>query len=782
TQYRALHNKVQTAFKKLQTNIVQLNDKNKELKQGYINDIKACNTRNDVELVKHGKSLKKFQDSRLKDLTKILPNVIQQSIDNPALAESLQIPVEECIQISIKQDAKKFADALFPIMGPAIRKSINESFKAIVQRINTSLEESLSPKGLMWRLQALRTGQPFSDIVLQNTLVFKVEQVFLVHSETGLLIQHLHQDNIEVGDSDAVSAMFTAIQDFVRDSFASGDDSSDQKNLNVVEVGDRTVWLEHGPYAVLSCVIRGDAPLSFRSLMQSSLESIHALYGSLLQHFSGNTEELNPCRNILQRTIQTEEKSDPVKWRSQLIRVGGILLIVLLLFGNWGYWSYLYQQRLNNYLKALDTTPGIVIISSTEQDDKLVIYGMRDPLAKEPLQIAEKFNLTAEEVVFKGTSYQDLNEQFVMQRLKRWLQPPDSITVSLQNNILSLVGHAKQDWINNATKNIHLIAGIDKVITDKLVNVEAKFQEYLKVLTNTPGIMVMSNNIDNGQLVINGMRDPLADSPQEIATQMHINDLILQFTPYQDLTQQFIEKRAKLRLKPPVTVKFVVENNKLYLTGHAPQVWIDKAVKNALSVAGVNELEAKKLIDTDQFLLAQAKRDLADIENINLAVLDKVLIIDGYVDNSTFQTLEQKLPQLKNIASFNADKLVNAESEITRLSQRVEKTTIYFSAGIDFLSKQDQKLQQLHNDIKQLFMLYDKLDKIMKLQIIGNTDGVDTEKFNRELGQKRSLIVIDWLSSKGIDKTKLFVMLPKEIRFGEKDPRPSDRNIIFLVR
>lgn len=783
TQYHAVHNKIQAAFKKLRTNIIQLDKQDKEIEFNQNNALEAYKAKNEPILKQHDELLKQLEGSQLKaeDVAKILPDIIRQCNTNSALAESLQIPVEECIQISIKEDASKFADALFPIMGPAIRKSINESFKAIVQRINKSLEESLSPKGLVWRLQALRTGQSFSDIVLQNTLIFQVEQVFLIHNETGLLIQHLHQDNIEVGDSDAVSAMLTAIQDFVRDSFA-GNDISDKKNLNMVEVGDRTVWLEHGPYAVLACVIRGDAPLSFRSLMQSSLESVHALYGSLLQHFSGDAQELDNCRNILQRTIQTEEKREPTKWSYQILRVGIALLLVLLLISGWGYWNYLYQQRLSNYIKTLDASPGIVVISSKKQDGKLVIYGMRDPLAIEPLQIAKNFGLTTDEVIFNGTSYQDLNEQFVMHRLKRWLKPPDSVTISLKNKVLYLIGHAEQDWIDNVKLNVNLIAGVDEVITDELVNVRAKFEEYLKVLNSTPGIMLVSNNIDNEQLVITGMQDPLAISPQEIATQMHISDVVLNFTPYQDLTQQFIEKRARLRLNPPTTIELRVENNKLYLSGHAPQAWIDKAVINALTVDGINGLETQSLTNTDKFLLTQAQQDLASIKNINLAVHDKTLIIDGYVDDNTFQSLQQKLPQLQNFAGFNTDKLINAESEINKLSQSIEKTTIYFSDGVEFLPEQEPELQQLYNDVKQLFMLGDKLNQVKNLQIIGNTDGIDTKERNRQLSQERSLTMINWLSDNGIDKSKLFVMLPEQINFGEKEPILSRRNIKILVR
>ncbi len=782
-KYRALSNQVQKIFKKLQTNVIQIATQGKENECNQTNALESYKSKNEPILIQHNKLLKQLQDSQLKieDLANILPAIILQSSSNPALSESLQIPVEECIQHSIKQDANKFADALFPIMGPAIRKSINESLKAIVQRINNSLEESLSPKGLIWRLQALRTGQSFSDIVLQNTLIFKIEQVFLIHSETGLLIQHLHQDNIDVGDSDAVSAMFTAIQDFVRDSFV-GDDTNDKKNLNVVEVGDRTVWLEHGPYAVLACVIRGNAPLSFRNIMQNSLESIHALYGSLLQNFSGDSQELELCRSILQKTIQTEKKLEPNESRSQLIKFGSIVLVIILLIGSYGYWNYLYQQRLKNYINMLDKTPGIVVISTVKQSGKLVIYGMQDPLAEKPLQIAKQFDLTSEEIVFNGTAYQDLSEQFVLQRLIRWLQPPDSVTISLKDNILHIIGHAEQDWITNVKNNIRLIAGIDKVIIDKLINIRAKFNEYLKTLNKTPGVMVVSSNIDNEQLVITGMLDPLADQPQEIANKMNIDDVILKFTPYQDLTQQFIEKRAKLRLNPPATIKLQVVKNKLYLTGHAHKSWIDKAVINAPTIAGVNELETKDLVNTDEFLLDKVQQVLANIDNVNLIVKDEILLIDGYVNNNTFQTLHQKLENLQYFASINMDKLINAESEIAILSKNIEKTIIYFSDGIGFLSGQESKLQQLYNDIKRIFILDDKFNKIIQLHIIGNTDGVDTEELNQQLSQKRSLTIINWLIDKGIDKSRLFAKIPEEIRFGEKIPRASFRNVKFLVK
>jgi adenylate kinase family enzyme len=124
---------------------------------------------------------------RAKEMAEVLPDAIrfssQQALSDAMsegleLTQSLQTPVEHCIKHSISHDVRPFADALFPIMGPAIRKSINETFKTILQRVNKTLEESFSPQGLALRMQAVTKGVSFSELVLQNTLIYRVEQVF----------------------------------------------------------------------------------------------------------------------------------------------------------------------------------------------------------------------------------------------------------------------------------------------------------------------------------------------------------------------------------------------------------------------------------------------------------------------------------------------------------------------------------------------------------------------------------------------------------------------------
>jgi outer membrane protein OmpA-like peptidoglycan-associated protein len=812
TQYDSLKNLIRDVFQKLKIRINEVNKQVDNVEQTHLDKFLKQTSENLEQFQQRCDKLEeRISDpqKRTQDTADILPNAIRQASEitnlpqpdldeakfgeflqahvEAELAESLQTPVAICFQQSIKQDANTFANVLFPIMGPAIRKSINESFKVIVQRINKTLEESLSPKGIAWRLQSLRTGQPFSDIVLQQTLVFEVEQVFLMHRETGLLIQHLHKDGIEVGDSDAVSAMFTAIQDFVRDSFISNADSAAQRDLNTVEVGERTVWLEHSPYAVLACVIRGSAPVSFRNIMQSLLETIHARYGMLLQEFSGDNQPLQPCIPILQKAIHIEKKSKPTNWRVQLLHVGGIFGIILLFFMVWGYYSFKYQQRLSNYINVLQNTPGIVVVSSENQSGKLVIRGMRDPLADEPEKIALRFDLSNEEVVFKGMAYQDLNAKFVEQRLQNWLKPPATVQMSLQNTVLHLTGHADQAWIDKVNNSTGMIAGFTDVVADELVNTEAQFQIYVKTLIETAGITVVSSVVKNGQLFVTGMRDPLAEEPAQIAKRMQINDVTMRFTPYQDLTPQFVEQRVRQRLAPPATVKLHLENNKLYLSGYASQVWIDNAINKASTVAGVNQVESRDLLDTDNFLLFEAKRELKPPENVILSVHDRVLKVTANVDSATFQTLQRRLQNFQNsqpeLASYDTSGLVDMESKSHELIQGIENTKIYFAKdATTFVSKQEIVLQNLLKNIQQLLKIGQKLHQSIHIQVIGNTDGVGTRIYNQQLSRRRAKVIVNWLQSHGIKKHFLIITPPSKIRFGESQPNPSNRNVIFLVK
>ena len=726
-----------------------------------------------------------------KELAEILPDAIrlssQQALSEAMsegleLTQSLQTPVEHCIKHSINHDVRPFADALFPVMGPAIRKSINETFKTVLQRINKTLEESFSPQGIALRMQAVTKGVSFSELILQNTLVYRVEQVFLIHRETGLLIQHNHLEEIAVGDSDAVSAMFTAIQDFIRDSFS----AEKTEELDSVEIGEYTVWIERGPHAVLACVIRGIAPITLKNnIMRPLLENMHARYGLLLEQFSGDTEPLQPCQSMLQNALQVEKKEAENRhlFSPQLAIMLGLILMAVSV---WGYNYFEYQQRLNGYLSALHNAPGMLVISTGKKDGKLIVHGMRDPLAESPQEIAKQFGLDDEDIVFNAKPYQDLDPTFVKQRVQQWLKPPDSVQIALKDTTLLITGHANPEWIDKVHQTVGMMGGITEVNTDKLVNNEEQFLAFLKILNNTPGIIVISSGIENGQRFVTGMCDPLAKDPADIARRMQITEISMRWTHYQDLTPKFVEKRVVQRLMPPSTVKLRLEGDLLYITGHASPTWIDKAIHMANTVTGINRLERQELLDTDNFILAEAQRELVAPEHVTLTVHEKKLQVSGRVDSTSFQALLRRIQQFQQsqpeLAKVDMSGLIDAELEISRLTEQIEQTNIYFSEdSTGFTIGQEETLPDLLQSMQQLFALSQEINQPLRLQITGNTDGVGTDAYNRQLSLRRAEVMAKWLQARGIEQQYLTIAEPAKIRFGEKQPNPSDRNVMFRM-
>ncbi|MGH9906665.1 MAG: OmpA family protein, partial [Pyrinomonadaceae bacterium] len=154
-------------------------------------------------------------------VSQVLPAAFgQAAARDERLGQMLAPTIEVAAQSSIKKNPRTLVDILYPLMGPAIRKSIGESLDGTIQSLNAALKHTFSWQGLKWRVEALRTGTWFAEVVLKHTLIYRVEHVFLIHKRTGLLIEHVAADEMASKDPQLVSAMLSAIQDFVRDSFA----------------------------------------------------------------------------------------------------------------------------------------------------------------------------------------------------------------------------------------------------------------------------------------------------------------------------------------------------------------------------------------------------------------------------------------------------------------------------------------------------------------------------------------------------------------------------------
>src|ERR1700690_1994000 len=178
-------------------------------------------------------------EKRTCDVSEVVAEAIEmrRATGDQALSDALAPTIQETLRESVRKDPHVLADALFPVMGPAIRKSITEALRAMLESFNQALEHSLSIRGLQWRLEALRTGKSFGEIVLMHSLLYRVEQVFLIHRKTGLVLGHVVAQSVSTQDPSMVAGMLSAIQQFVADSFdARSDETLDSLNVGGLEV------------------------------------------------------------------------------------------------------------------------------------------------------------------------------------------------------------------------------------------------------------------------------------------------------------------------------------------------------------------------------------------------------------------------------------------------------------------------------------------------------------------------------------------------------------------
>lgn len=357
---------------------------------------------------------------------------LQQRLDDPALraeelseliAEAIALRakrdhsvqralhpiVEEALRISVERNPHMLATSLFPIIGEAVRKAVAHALRGMVESLNQVLERSFSWESLKWRLEALRTGKSFGEIALTHSLRYRVEQVFLIHRETGLLLQHVATDTKVLKDTDLISGMLTGVGDFVRDSFS----GKATEELDTMQVGEYTVWPLHGPLALLAAVVSGSPPVELHDVFERTLEQIHDQFGAALSGFNGDATPFAATRPLLEECLLGKQavvvKSRPHK-ATLLLAMLGVVIVAAF--------AYLWDQnrRWTRFTERLRSEPGIMLTSAEKTWGGYSVVGLRDPLAADPEELLRQSGLKADKVTSRWEPYLSLDPEFALTR------------------------------------------------------------------------------------------------------------------------------------------------------------------------------------------------------------------------------------------------------------------------------------------------------------------------------------------------------------------------------
>jgi outer membrane protein OmpA-like peptidoglycan-associated protein len=598
------------------------------------------------------------KERRSQDIASVLPEAVKMSRERgEELTHALQPAVESSIKESIDQRPHVFVDALHPIIGPIVRRSITESLRRLLQSLNQTLEHTFSWRGLKWRFEALRTGRSFAEVVMLRSLVYRVEQLFLIHRETSLALLHVSADPSMNKDSDMVAGMLSAIQDFARDSFQMGQESV----LEEFRVGELQVWIVPGRSAYLAAVVRGNPPRELRSTLEETIESIHVLKGAALAKFQGDAavfESLRPELETCLRAQYTSAKGDRRPTRAWFILIiamaaatSGIIVVAQS------------RSKWKQFLGRLNAQPGLVVTDAWQGwFSSSQVRGLRDASSADPGALAREAKLDPARIRFDWKEYLALDPASVQRRFEQRFGVPNETRIAIKDGVLEIAGSVPYEWLEKVRHEATLIPGVTSIV-ERDANI---------------------------------IYDP-------------------------DLARRRFEEEFGL----PDTVRAIVANGVLTLSGEASHRWLTRARAAAATLPGITSLDDHAVIDLDQ-------------------------------------------------RSFDQSKSIIESAFIYFLIDKDDIATEGFAA----LSRLPDEIRRCEKAAKQIGM-----DVI--LEIHGYADAVGTEARNADLRQRRANKVRDFLVSCGFEPARLNPMgmeQPFKPAPGDKAlPEQSQRRVALKV-
>lgn len=396
------------------------------------------------------------------EISDLLPYAIRRLIEKGEITiESLLPIVEDAMHKSVQNNPKKLADILFPVMGPAIRKAVSEDLKRMIAAINTSLESGLSPKTIKWRLQALASKRSYTEILLANTYIYHVSHVFLIHRESGILLNQEVAPESQTLESDMISAMLTAIRDFVKDSFSGNEEAS----LENIQVGSMNIFIEQGPYAIVAAIVEGNPPADFRLTMTETLEAVHFNHTTDLEKFEGETKIFLHTSKFLKYCLirERKKKKSTIPW---LLIFFAAIVAGLIIW--WGYHNYANRMAFQKLVNQISNTDGYIITQAVKKGSTYSITALRDPEAESIKSFIEASILPKEKLITHFGSYISLDSSILIKRAIHKLQAPETVQFAVRDNILFVSGKADHEWISSLENNYFKVTGITDINTSGL--------------------------------------------------------------------------------------------------------------------------------------------------------------------------------------------------------------------------------------------------------------------------------------------------------------------------
>ncbi len=129
----------------------------------------------------------------------------------------------------------------------------------------------------------------------RNTVI---EDVFLLH-RSGLLLKHYTRRLRPNMDSDVLSGMLVAVQDFIKDSFR-----GEKGQLNEIRFGEIRIVIIEGKWTILAAVVRGSRPFDIQPELGVALADLESRYEDPLVDWDGTMDQIAEVDKIMSDLIE----------------------------------------------------------------------------------------------------------------------------------------------------------------------------------------------------------------------------------------------------------------------------------------------------------------------------------------------------------------------------------------------------------------------------------------------------------------------------------------------
>ena len=425
------------------------------------------------------------QEKLNRDAKGIVTNVVSEALfdreTKDGSVNKVLVPlVEKSLHRSIEANSDKIVGTLYPLVGTLVRKAVSSFLVEFVERTNALIENSLSPKSVSWRFKAWQSGIRYSEYVASQIYQYQVQQLLVIHRETGTLLHSISSDPDKEKDADLISSMLVAINDFVADAF--GVTSTESENeLGEIKTEDFTLLIKIGPQALLVAAVTGSIPPEVRGKLQQALEDFHQFYQQPLLNYEGDNAPFDGCETILSDCLISERKEGEGKKSKRLI--GAVVLLAIFLGLAVLSFMRLSLSILKSDLHELTPPPGIIVTDTYISNGNVHAKVLRDPIATSIESWFSENGIDTERVTVIEEPFVSLKPSVVERKLSMLVSDyplSESENISMEkgeNGSFVIAGTVFTPTAINLTQQIGAIPGISMLSVDTTsLNVKAAHQ------------------------------------------------------------------------------------------------------------------------------------------------------------------------------------------------------------------------------------------------------------------------------------------------------------------